>query len=232
MRMRVNAVLWTLGLVVAVVAALLVLVGRRVEAQNFPIMDVRERTWGTVLVTDAAALSDALANPTAPQIGSNQLLWDTVQWVRSKAAALATYPVSTTTTARSIVGANIVEKSSRWTVVSFPAAGTVGSASLAAEVGVRHVIDCISFAADASAAVTAAAGNVAIRDGATGAGTVIWQFAVAHAAAAAAGVQTVAPHSFCGLNLVGTTNTAMTAEFNAGVVGEVQSVSISGFNVQ
>jgi hypothetical protein len=31
---------------------------------------------------------------------------------------------------------------------------------------------------------------------------------------------------------VGTTNTAMTAEFNAGVTGEAQAVWLSGINIQ
>lgn len=50
-------------------------------------------------------------------------------------------------------------------------------------------------------------------------------------AGAVSWIQTIAPHTVCGLNLAGTSNTAMTAEFNAGVTGEVQSVSISGYNV-
>jgi hypothetical protein len=151
--------------------------------------------------------------------------------VPANAASLAAYAASTTTTARNVAGTIQAEKTSRWTVVSFPASASQGTASLAAEAGVRHVVDCVTWAADSSGAVTAAAGNLAVRDGATGAGTVIWQVAVAHLVAAGAGVQTIAPNTVCGLNLVGTTNTAMTAEFNAGVTGEVQSVSISGYNV-
>lgn len=152
--------------------------------------------------------------------------------VAQRATSLANMFTAVTTTARAQIGALLVEKPSRWSAVSFPAANSQATATIAAEAGVRHVIDCVSFSADAAAAVTAAAGNVAIRDGATGAGTIIWQMAIAHLVAAAAGVQTIAPHSFCGLNLVGTTNTAMTAELNAGVTGEVQGVSMSGFNVQ
>ena len=146
--------------------------------------------------------------------------------------ALNTFPTALTTTARNLVAAAVTEKSSRWTVVSFPAANAQGSASIAAEAAVRHVVDCVTWSADASAAVAAAAGNLAVRDGATGAGTVIWQAAIAHQVAAGAGIQTINPHTVCGLNLVGTTNTAMTAEFNAGVTGEVQAVSMSGYNVQ
>lgn len=147
-------------------------------------------------------------------------------------AELARMAVASTLTARTLSSVLMAEKGARWMVVSFPAANAQGTASIAAEAGVRHVVDCVTWAGDSSAAVTAAAGNLAVRDGATGAGTVIWQVAIAHQVAAGAGIQTIAPNTVCGLNLVGTTNTAMTAELNAGVTGEVQSVSISGFNVQ
>lgn len=146
-------------------------------------------------------------------------------------SSLANLIASTTTTARNNTGSLLAEKGGRWTVVSQPAANSQATASIAAEAAVRHVVDCVSFSADAAAAVTAAAGTFVVRDGATGAGTVIWSYAVAHLVAAGAGIQTIAPHSICGLNLVGTTNTAMTAEFNAGVTGEVQGASISGYNV-
>lgn len=148
-----------------------------------------------------------------------------------RSATLPNFAVTTTLTARNAAGVQLVTKPSSWSVSSFPAANSQGTASIAAEAGVRHVVDCVSFGADASAAVTAAAGNVAIRDGATGAGTVIWQLGIAHQVAAGAGIQTIPPHSFCGLNLAGTTNTAMTAEFNAGVTGEVQGINLSGYNV-
>lgn len=45
---------------------------------------------GTAVTVDtelpaAAALSDALANPTAPAVGAHQLLWDGTQWLRAPA---------------------------------------------------------------------------------------------------------------------------------------------------
>lgn len=149
-----------------------------------------------------------------------------------KATSLTNFPLATTLTARSLTGAGVVEKGPRWSVVGAPASGSQASASIAAEAGVRHVADCIDFSGAATAAVTAAAGTFVVRDGATGAGTIIWAYAIAHQTAAGAGVQTIAPHALCGLNLVGTTNTAMTAELDAGITGEIQRVSISGFNVQ
>lgn len=148
------------------------------------------------------------------------------------AASLANFPASTTTTARNASGVAVFVKPSSWTVVSAPAANSQGSASIAAEAGVRHVADCVIWSSDAAAAVVAAAGTLVVRDGATGAGTIIAQWRIAHTVAAAAGIQTIAPAAFCGLSLVGTTNTAMTAEFNAGVTGEEQAVTLTGYNVQ
>lgn len=183
------------------------------------------------LLSIAALVVLLMAHPEGQPPTLSQLADGSGTVQTQRAVTLANYIASTTTTARNIAGAQISEKGSRWTVVSFPAANSQGTASIAAEAAVRHVVDCVTWAADAGAGVTAAAGNVAIRDGATGAGTVIWQVAVAHLVAAAAGIQTIAPHTVCGLNLVGTTNTAMTAELNAGVTGEVQSVSMSGYNI-
>jgi hypothetical protein len=54
--------------------------------------------------------------------------------------------------------------------------------------------------------------TVNLRDGATGAGTVLW---TAHVVIPAATGQAVIPFSVCGLRLPGTANTAMTLEFSA-----------------
>jgi len=184
--------------------------------------------WGATSVSGAQALSDTLGNPTAPLLGASGLLWDTSQWVRHKSTALTTFPASTTLTARNAVGAGLAEKSARWTVISNPAASSQATASIAAEASVRHVVDCVSFSAAAVVAPSLTALTVNVRDGATGAGTVIWTFQVV---APAATGQTVLPHSICGLNLVGTTNTAMTLEFSALLTNLIESVSISGYNV-
>ena len=151
-------------------------------------------------------------------------------WDRLRTASLTNFPTAVTTTARNSIGASTTEKGSRWSIVSAPAAGTVSSASIAAEASVRHVVDCVSFSATASAAITTNSLTVVVRDGATGAGTVIWQWVV-NPVNAGTGAQSVQPHSLCGLNLTGTTNTAMTAEFSAGVANVSEAVSVSGFNV-
>jgi hypothetical protein len=149
----------------------------------------------------------------------------------ARGSGIGNFPLASTLTSRNQTGAQLVVGPSQWSVPTSPASGSVASASIAAETGVRHVLQCVGWSADASAAVAAAAGTVTIRDGATGAGTILAQFAIAHQVAAGAGIQTVPPAIYCGMSLTGTAATAMTAEFDAGVTGEVQRVWISGINV-
>ena len=194
-----------------------------------PTLPGNTTQWGTSSVTAATSLSDALGNPTSPLMGANGLLWDTAGWVRHKAAALATFPLATTLTGRNIVGAAVTERSARWSVVSNPAAGSQASASIANEGSVRHVADCLAFSAGSTSAPSLTALTVNLRDGATGAGTILWTHEVVVTAATG---QNIAPFATCGLNLVGTTNTAMTLEFSASLANLVEAASLSGFNVQ
>jgi hypothetical protein len=70
--------------------------------------------------------------------------------------------------------------------------------------------------------------TINLRDGATGAGTVIasWNVTVSNTTG-----QNVAPFSACGLNLVGTTNTAMTLEYSSLLLNLFESVTLTGYNV-
>lgn len=183
-------------------------------------------TSGRLVNVGAAAAGAAIAG--APLLTG---LGDGTNAQYSHSASLANYPTTQTLTAVNSIGAQIEEKGARWTATGFPAAGTQATASIAAEAGVRHVMDCIGFSATASGVTTAAQVNLVVRDGATGAGTVIWRYTLAYPAAAAAGVVEIPPFSFCGLNLVGTTNTAMTVEFSAGAANLQEQTNLSGFNV-
>lgn len=143
--------------------------------------------------------------------------------------SLANYPLSTLLTGRALQGANLSENGPRWAVSHSPAASAKATIAIAAEAGTRHVAQCIGWSAEsAGGAVTAAAGTVILYDGAV----VLIPTAIAHAAAAAAGVQNVPPNSICNLNLVGTTNTDMKVEFDALVTNELQRVWMTGYNVQ
>lgn len=126
-----------------------------------------------------------------------------------------------------------VNKGPRWVVNHSPAAGTQAVASIAVggtagTAGVRHVADCVSYTLAASTAPAATTLTLNLRNGATGAGSVIWSKSLA--APAATGVHV--DGNLCGLNLLGSVNTAMTLEFSAGLANELESVSLTGFDVQ
>lgn len=191
-------------------------------------------TWFVTTAVDAMANSSGigmgLGNNSAVLAAMGGYSFNGTTWDRRRNASLADFPASSTTTGRNSIGAAIAEKGSRWSVVSAPAAASAASASIALESSVRHVADCVSFSATASAAITTQSWTLVIRDGATGAGTVIWEYLV-NPVSTGTGAQSVQAHSICGLNLVGTTGTAMTAEFSAGVANVSQAVSLSGYNV-
>lgn len=149
-------------------------------------------------------------------------------WDRLRSHSLTNDAVATTLTGRNLIGTSMVDKPSRWAVTSSPAAGTQASASIANEANVRHVVDCVSFSGGSTTAPALTALTVTLRDGATGAGTVIWQHTVVVSAVTG---ENVPPYHECGLNLVGTTNTAMTFEFSAGLANLIETANISGFNV-
>ena len=141
------------------------------------------------------------------------------------------YPNSTaaTLTASLNVTPGVVEKGARWTQISAPAAAAQATTSKAAgAAGVRHVADCVTIALSAIAAPTATAVSVNLRDGATGAGTVIWTQTLA----APASTGNFATTSICGLNLIGSSATAMTLEFSAGIASVSESVALSGYDVE
>jgi hypothetical protein len=156
-------------------------------------------------------------------LGFNGSTWD-----RQRTASLANDPTSQTTTARNSIGAQIVESGSRWSVVSAPAVSNQATASIAAEASVRHVATGVCFSAAATTAPVLTQLTINLRDGATGAGTVIAYWTVAVPAATG---QSVAPICFPIGPLPGTTNTAMTLEFSALLTNLFESVTLNGYNV-
>jgi hypothetical protein len=112
-----------------------------------------------------------------------------------------------------------------WSVYHAPAAATKATITKAAGgTGVRHVATMISatIACDSTAQTPL---NVYLRDGATGAGTILWAGTVAAPANGNGGVAVPLP------NVAGTENTAMTLEFSAaGVTASVEAVTLCGFD--
>lgn len=117
---------------------------------------------------------------------------------------------------------------STWTEHHAPAANNAATISRAAVTTGVHVLDCaVAKLAAGAAAPTAATVNLVVRDGATGAGTVKLQMPMSIPAVAGDPGQTF---SQCGLNIVGTVNTAMTIEFSAaGGANTIESVFMKGF---
>src|SRR5208283_147061 len=96
---------------------------------------------------------------------------------------------------------------STWvTTPSAPAVGSQATTTRAASGTLRHVATCISFSAGATAAPTATNLAVNLRDGTTGAGTILHTWVII----APATVGTHVLFSQCGFNIAGTAGNAMT----------------------
>jgi len=122
------------------------------------------------------------------------------------------------------MGRDLVDSVTKeWAVTNQATAGTP-TISKAAAAGVRHICSgiSISVAAGATAQTPVA---VVLRDGATGAGTILGSWALATP------VNGVAALNLTGLNIVGTVNTAMTLEFSgATATAVVGSVNLFGYD--
>lgn len=113
--------------------------------------------------------------------------------------------------------------SSGWNATSAPASGTQASAVQAAAPGLRHICTGVTFSWSASVAPAATVLTLTILDGAT----VVWT-ATIFIPAAVGGGSLVVPS----LNLQGTTNQSMTAQFSAGLTSLNESVSVQGYDLQ
>lgn len=129
--------------------------------------------------------------------------------------------------AKSAINAMLHVLPGQWAVTNTPAANTQATASQAAgSAGVRNVCQNISAKiAGGASAPTAGIATLNLRDGATGAGTVLmsWIFGITAVAGATVGVD------LSNLNIPGTAATAMTLEFvAAGGANTYESVNMAG----
>ena len=163
--------------------------------------------------------ADAYANPTT----ANQM-WSLLgglngsTWDRLRTAS------ATNNTAGTSLGALQVASLGTWNITDTDTAGTSSVSKAAGGGTVRHVATaisvCIAAGATAQPAIT-----VNLRDGATGAGTVIRAWSLAGP------VNTGQCISENGLNITGTGNTAMTIEFAAAAAaGVITTVNLSGYS--
>jgi hypothetical protein len=116
-----------------------------------------------------------------------------------------------------------------WSIAHTPAANTQATITQALASGFRHVATSISFTLAADTGIVAAATVlVNLRDGATGAGTILWSQRVS--VPATAGSCTAI--SLGPLSVPGTAGTAMTLEFAAaGGASTFESVALTGYDV-
>lgn len=105
-----------------------------------------------------------------------------------------------------------------------PAAATQATVTqAAAAAGVKNVATSISFTS-VTVGTAQTIISVSLRDGATGAGTILWSMQFIQTTNQVLAVTVPLPH------IAGTAATAMTLEFSAaGVAASVQSVSLSGY---
>lgn len=121
-------------------------------------------------------------------------------------------------------GALLIARPGEWAAKHAPAAATQATCNRAAgAAGVRNVCSAIS-----ATLVTVGTAQTVItldlRDGATGAGTLLWSKSIILP------VNSVWEVNISGLNIVGTAATAMTLEFSAaGAAATLESVCMSGY---
>lgn len=130
----------------------------------------------------------------------------------------------TNNTGTTSVGAAYAATLSTWRVIDTDAGATQSTASKAAGGGtVRHVATSVTICRGDTAA--AAPALVHLRDGATGAGTIIRSWVIG----VAAGLTQC--ENLSGLNETGSANTAMTLEFAAaGAATSTSTVTLSGYS--
>ena len=129
--------------------------------------------------------------------------------------------------AQSSANAVLASSPGEWSVTHAPAVNTVATATKAAgAAGVRHI--CTGVSARIVAGTTAPAaiqGTLNLRDGASGAGSILASWTVVLAAAIGARDEV----NLTGLHVVGTAATAMTLEFvAAGGANTFESVALFG----
>lgn len=116
-----------------------------------------------------------------------------------------------------------------WVVTHFPATGNQATASKSAgAAGVRHVARSITAClAGAANATLGNANTLQLRDGASGAGTVVWSSLIMNAANTSNCV------FFPDINIIGSAATAMTIEFAAANAASSQAtVTLTGYSTQ
>lgn len=129
------------------------------------------------------------------------------------------------------VGVGLTAPPGNWSIVSTPAANTQATISRAAVASTRHICTSLSAVLTAPAAVVSGTVQLNLRDGATGAGTILWSQTLQVGGATSISADR-AIIQLSGLQIFGSVNTAMTLEFSAaGGASTLESVSLTGYDV-
>jgi hypothetical protein len=172
--------------------------------------------------------ADALGTANTGHLATvaHNIVFNSVSWDRVRSASAAVQ------SGANALGVQAVALLGNWSINNVPAAATQATISRAAgAAGVRHVCTSIDATLIIPPTVNQPAIQLNLRDGATGAGAILWsrRFGVG-AAVVDALVQTV---SISGLSIPGSAATAMTLEFSAaGAATTLQSVSLTGYDTQ
>lgn len=143
--------------------------------------------------------------------------------VPMKAASAANYNADPSAPPSGLLA---TRKGPDWSLFVTPAVGIRASRSRGAEPAGKHVCTSLSITFAVAAADVATGGIVQLRDGATGAGTVLWERRLI-VMDAAGGTLLV---DLSDLAIVGSLNTAMTLEFSAAPgAASFQSVAFTGY---
>lgn len=214
-----------------------------------PVADQWDRARGAPDNADAqAALTQGLQAAIARMQGWNGATWDRIKALADDADGQATNTVGAvlalarnqgwngatwdrlkTLSAANLaaflgVGGLIAAGPGEWAIQNTPAAATQATITRAAGgAGVRHVCRSVTC----SILATAAQGQIILnlRDGATGAGTILWSAQFSLGAASSDRI------ALSGLNIVGSANTAMTLEVAAAPAAtNFASVALTGYD--
>ncbi len=148
---------------------------------------------------------------------SRGYLFDGVAYDRARALSAANI------SAAAPLGAALVTQVGEWSIQASPAVGAQATIARAAIAAQRHVCKGFSLTLNAVAAIVVPV-VVNLRDGASGAGTILWSGRFT----APAGTTVVFARE--NLNIFGTVNTAMTMEFAAAPAGtDFQNVALNGY---
>jgi hypothetical protein len=183
---------------------------------------------GTALPVSTGSTDDfafGSANATAVGVLAGDYLFDGTltsgfaNWDRSRSASATNLALANK------VGIQMSEGSGHWSQGNEPATNNQATTSKAAGgAGVRHVCTAFSGSIMSIAAIVVPV-YLRVRDGASGAGTVLWTMGFVVPAG------TTLNFGLSGLSLLGTANTAMTCEFSAAPgATNFESVSMSGYS--